>query len=236
MKRKEVKLVLVPPESNDTTFFGCPSGRAHRIIKVGRIGVVDAVKEWAKRPCGDLVLEGKPERHLDDLELQKRMADLGNLRGLGPYFLDGLVLRSSEGVRIQPQQNKVTVQGGLDGDRWQEGKANPTDQISMMNVNIAHAIANGQSVGLFGDNLFTGLDLSEEALPVGAQITVGEVRLELSEQPHVPCGRFRARFGAAAFEMAARNPRIRGVYLTVISGGTIHLGDEVSVVDPFKAS
>ena len=155
--------------------------------------MADAVTQWAKAPCGDLVLDGNTAHHLDGEALHDRLALLHNDRDVGPYFLDGILLRSSEGHRIQPSRATVTVQGGLHGDRWREGKANPQDQISIMNVRIAHAIANGQSVGLFGDNLFTGLDLSEHALPVGAQISVGDVHLAVSHLPHVPCGRFRSR-------------------------------------------
>ena len=99
----------------------------------------------------------------------------------------------------------------------------------MMNVNIAHAIANGQSVALFGDNLFTDHDLSEMALPVGAKIQVGEVQLMVSAEPHVPCDRFKKRFGNAAFLYAAKHPRIRGIYLTVLRGGVIRKDDLVEI-------
>ena len=102
----------------------------------------------------------------------------------------------------------------------------------MMNVDVAHAMANDQSVVLFGDNLFTRLDLSEEALPVGAQLQVGTTILRVSETPHVPCGQFRARFGAAAFRRAAKQPRLRGIYLTVMQGGEIQIGDEIIVLPP----
>ena len=87
------------------------------------------------------------------------------------HRLDGIVLRSPGGMRAQPDAVQVSIEGGLHGDRWVDGKANPTNQISMMNVNIAHAIANGQSVVLFGDNLFTDHDLSEDGIAGGCQIS-----------------------------------------------------------------
>ena len=97
----------------------------------------------------------------------------------------------------------------------------------MMNLDVAGAIANGQHPALFGDNLFTRLDLSESHLPPGTKLRVGEAILEISAKPHMPCARFRARFGAASFELTAKRPRLRGVYLTVIEGGAIALGDPI---------
>ena len=142
-----------------------------------------------------------------------------------------MVLRGVDGVRRQPQQALLTVDGGLIGDRWSAGKAKPGDQISMMNLDVACVIANGQSVVLFGDNLFTTLDLREEHLLVGTRLQIGEAVLKVSATPHVPCGQFKARFGAAAFECAARDPRIRGVYLTVMESGTVRLGDAITPLD-----
>ena len=93
-----------------------------------------------------------------------------------------------------------------------------------------------QSVVLFGDNLFTRLDLSESALPVGSRIRIGDAELVVSNTPHVPCGQFKGRFGAAAFSFAAKEPRIRGIYLTVFKEGEIRLGDPIFVMDPMIIS
>ncbi len=193
--------------------------------------MTDSVAEWASLPCGALSLDGESERHLTEASLMQRMASISVANKTDSHRLNGIVIRSSAGSRVQPHEVLVSIGGGLDGDRWAEGKANPSNQISMMNVDIAHAMANGQSVALFGDNLFTDLDLSESALPVGAQIQVGEVQLMVSREPHVPCDRFKKRFGSAAFSYAAKHPRIRGIYLTVVRGGVIRKGDAVTVLD-----
>jgi MOSC domain-containing protein YiiM len=97
----------------------------------------------------------------------------------------------------------------------------------MMNLDVAAAIANGQSIALFGDNIFTRLNLNEDFLEVGAVLRIGSSLTEVSETPHVPCDRFRARFGVASFERTAKQHRLRGVYLTVLEGGTIALGDPI---------
>ena len=143
--------------------------------------------------------------------------------------LAGIVLRHQDGTRGQPKQVSVTCEGGLAGDRWGSGKRSLTNQVSMMNVHVAHTIANGQSVVLFGDNLFVDLDLSEDALPVGTQFSIGGVSFEVSKEPHTPCHQFKARFGDAAFRMSANNLRLRGVLLTVLSDGVIKVGDPIVI-------
>ena len=192
--------------------------------------MLDPVSMWASMDCGALSLAGQSERHLSHDALVRRMEARTETHAGSEHFLRGLVIRGPGDKRVQPQTAQISVNGGLHGDRWSEGKASPSNQISMMNVNIAHAIANGQSVALFGDNLFTDLDLSEAALPVGSQLRVGQVQLVVSEEPHVPCDRFKKRFGQAAFLYAAQHPRVRGVYLTVVRGGVIRLGDAVTAL------
>jgi MOSC domain-containing protein YiiM len=141
--------------------------------------------------------------------------------------LDALVVRCVNGSRQQPISTDVSVTQGLLGDRWAAGKAEIGQQLSMMNLDVAAAIANGQSIALFGDNIFTRLNLNEDFLEVGAVLRIGSSLTKVSETPHVPCDRFRARFGVASFERTAKQPRLRGVYLTVLEGGTIALGDSI---------
>ena len=189
--------------------------------------VTDETRAWAQVPFGDSVLAGDPKHHLDRARLEHAFSGIEDAFELKSARLAAIVLRCPEGGRAQPSTAVLTQSGGLRGDRWAVGTADPGDQISMMNVDVAACIAHGQSVALFGDNLFTDLDLRECALPVGAEVQIGDAVLSVSATPHVPCDRIRARFGHAAFVMAARNPRIRGVYLTVIEGGVIRVGDSV---------
>lgn len=147
----------------------------------------------------------------------------------GSGGLAGIVLRHPDGSRGQPNRVAVTCEYGLVGDRWGSGKRSPTNQVSMMNVHVAYTIANGQSVVLFGDNLFVDLDLSESAMPIGTQFSIGTVRFKVSEEPHTPCHQFKARFGDAAFRMSAKNLRLRGVLLTVLSDGEITVGDAIKI-------
>lgn len=187
----------------------------------------DATRAWAQVPFGNAELVGDPARHLDSEGLERAFERIEDSFAKGPGSIAAIVLRCPDGRREQPSAATVSKSGGLLGDRWSVGKAMPGDQVSMMNVEVAACIANGQSVALFGDNLFTDLDVRASALPEGAQLRIGEAVLQVSETPHVPCDRFRSRFGHAAFKLAATAPRIRGVYLTVRVGGTIAVGDSV---------
>ena len=188
-----------------------------------------STREWARRPFGDAALVGDPSRHLDKARLEEAFAGVEDTYVTNGAALESIVVRRVDGGRAQPSSASVTVEGGLDGDRWAIGKANPGDQLSMMNVEVAFRIANGQSVALFGDNLFTMLDVRESALPPGTRLRVGDAILRVSAEPHVPCDRFRSRFGHAAFVFAAASPRIRGVYLTVERKGVMSLDDQIQV-------
>jgi hypothetical protein len=188
-------------------------------------------RSWARTRFEATSLAGNPSFHLQESALFSALAAVRRKAVPGQGIIAAVVVRGVDGVRDQPTHANISVDGGLVGDRWSVGKANRGDQISMMNVDVACVIANGQSVVLFGDNLFTCMDLSEEHLPVGSLLQAGDALLQVSEKPHVPCGQFRDRFGTPAFESAAKNRRVRGVYLTVIGAGSISLGGPISVVD-----
>ena len=192
----------------------------------GRV-VSETTRVWARVPFGDAALVGDPKRHLDREELLVALGEAEDLFATPAGCLEAIVLRRAEGGRSQPATAELSTTGGLLGDRWSAGKVHRGDQVSMMNVHVAARIANQQSIALFGDNLFTDLDIREQALPEGSRVQIGGAVLRVSSTPHVPCDRFRARFGHAAFVMAAENHRIRGVYMTVLDGGVIAIGDSV---------
>ena len=196
------------------------------------VQVDDPERKWAMLPVTGTSLDGCESQHLGANALREKLGIALNKVERNHSSLDAIVLRSPSGMRVQPHRVQVSPEKGLVGDRWSNGKAKLGDQVSMMNLDVAYAMANAQSLVLFGDNLFTRLDLSEEALPVGAHLQIGPVALQVSTTPHVPCGQFRGRFGVAAFRQAAKNPRLRGIYLTVIKGGEIQIGDEIIVQHP----
>ena len=188
---------------------------------------MDTTRAWAQVPFGNADLVGNPTCHVDSERLGRAFERLEDSFAKGVGSIAAIIVRCPDGRREQPSTATLSQRDGLIGDRWSVGKAKPGDQVSMMNVDVAARIANGQSIALFGDNLFTDLDIRTSALPEGAQLRIGGAVLQVSATPHVPCDRFRSRFGHAAFRLAAKTPRIRGVYLTVLAGGTIALGDPV---------
>ena len=182
-------------------------------------------RAWARVRYEGGPCDGDPDRHLTAEVLEQRLADASVSFVEHWGAVEALVIRPPAGGREQPLQASISVDGGLIGDRWVEGKAAPGDQVSVMNLDVAAVIANGQSIVLFGDNIFTRLDLRDSILRVGTRLRLGGALVEVSATPHPPCGQFRDRFGPAAFALAAKNPRVRGVYLTVLQGGDIAIGD-----------
>jgi len=184
-------------------------------------------RAWARAIFEGSELIGDAALHMSHSALNEALKDAEISFVDNWASLDGMVVRCVNGSRQQPISAQLSADTGLAGDRWTTGKAEPGQQLSMMNLDVAAAIANGQSIALFGDNVFTRLNLSEDFLEVGAMLRIGSSLTKVSDMPHMPCDRFRARFGAASFERTAKEPRLRGVYLTVLEGGTIALGDPI---------
>ncbi len=128
----------------------------------------------------------------------------------------------------------MSVEAGLQGDEWfRNPERSPDAQLTMMDLQVAELIANGQPLGLFGDQLFAELDLSRENLPVGSRLEVGAAVLEVTGRPHNGCQKFRSRFGADALRFVSRpdlrHRNFRGIYLRIVRDGDVTEGDSVSV-------
>ena len=107
-------------------------------------------------------------------------------------------------------------------------------QIAVMQTAVAELIANGQTLTLFGDNLFLELDLSAANLPAGSRLRVGGAVLEVTPMPHNGCRKFQARFGQDALRfvsvMQLRHRNLRGIYMRVVEPGDVQPGDAVEVL------
>jgi MOSC domain-containing protein YiiM len=171
---------------------------------------------------------GDPARHLPLAELE------AGLRGLvrasareGCVAL--IVRRRADGARETPERVRLSPEEGVPGDRWSRSPPrDPDAQLAVMRRDVAELIANGQSLTVFGDNLFVDLDISVEGLPPGSRLRVGDAVVEVTPMPHDGCRKFKARFGGDALRFvqakATRDQNLRGVYWKVIDSGEVRVG------------
>jgi hypothetical protein len=128
---------------------------------------------------------------------------------------------------------------GLIGDNWETkpslatGFPNPLAQLTLMNVRVAQLVAGERERWpLAGDQLYVDLDLSYENLPPGTQLKVGEAVIEITEEPHLGCGKFASRFGVDALKLVnskvGRELNMRGVNARIVTGGTVRPGDAIA--------
>lgn len=152
------------------------------------------------------------------------------------------VLRTGRGERATPDALELIAGRGIVGDSWSgHPHSAPGNQVSLINVHVARAVADGDEtrMALTGDNLQVDLELSEANLPVGTNLHIGTAVVRVSAMPHRPCRSFVARFGATHTKRVARATRVgrrgRGVLCEVLASGTIRVGDVITVERPRAA-
>lgn len=154
--------------------------------------------------------------------------------------LEMIVRRPAADQREVLDVGRLTPEDGLVGDNWRargsrhtpDGSAEPARQVTVMNARaVALFAGERERWPLAGDQLFVDLDLSDENLPAGTRLRIGEAVLEVSVEPHTGCAKFRARFGPEAVRTAnspdGKRLRLRGINASVVTPGTIRSGDEV---------
>jgi len=134
---------------------------------------------------------------------------------------------------------RVTPEGGIEGDRWAgDPERTGEDQISLVNIHVLESLAgtDPDRCALSGDNLQVDLDLTEDNLPPGSELAIGTAKLVVSNQAHIPCGKFLERYGKTAVKKVLRanrkGRRGRGVVCTVEQSGVIGVGDVIHVTRP----
>lgn len=178
-----------------------------------------------------------------------------------PHLTVDALLAGLEGVRRAPADNGrielivrrpavderevlseavLDLTEGLVGDTWRrrgssttdDGSADTDRQLTVMNARAASLVAvDPGRRALAGDQLYLDLDISEENAPPGTRLAVGSAVIEVTEPPHLGCGKFAERFGREALRFVnspiGRQLRIRGVNAKVIVAGKIMVGDAV---------
>ncbi|MBI1297245.1 MOSC domain-containing protein [bacterium] len=159
--------------------------------------------------------------------------------------LQMIVRRPAVEERELIQTGNLDIVDGLVGDNWRDrgsssmpdGSANPDAQITLMNARAAQLVAQDKERWpLAGDQLYVDFDLSEENIPPGTRLAIGDAVVEVSALPHNGCKKFVARFGLDAMKFVnspvGKQLHLRGINAKVVQGGAIRVGDSVKKVIP----
>jgi MOSC domain-containing protein YiiM len=163
-------------------------------------------------------------------------ADLDHIRAAprNEGALELIATRPTVGKRDVLEEAELDVEHGVIGDSWsRRGKRpNPKAQVAIMSARAAAMIAGEREHwALAGDQLYIDLDLSAANLPPGTRLAIATAVLEVSDLPHLGCGKFTARYGADAHDLV-NSPEgialnLRGINTRIVQGGTVRRGDTV---------
>ena len=131
---------------------------------------------------------------------------------------------------------------GLVGDNWRArggAAAHAREyldmQLNVMNSRVAALVAGSRERwALAGDQLYLDMDLSDDNLPPGTQLQLGDAVIEVTAAPHTGCRKFAARFGVDAVKFVnsphGLRQNLRGINARIAEPGTIRVGDIASKV------
>lgn len=181
-------------------------------------------------------------KHLSAEELE---AGLEWIRGSAKDggLLEMIVRRPFEDAREELEEGELDLELGLVGDNWKtrgtswttDGFGHPDMQLNVMNSRAIALIAvTRDRWKLAGDQFYVDLDLSDENLPPGSRLKIGEAEIEITEIPHNGCRKFADRFGVEAVKFVnsteGKRLHLRGVNAKVIVPGRIRVSDVVSKI------
>ncbi|MBM4073171.1 MAG: MOSC domain-containing protein [Planctomycetes bacterium] len=147
-----------------------------------------------------------------------------------------LCIRPKTDARVELNEAELTPEHGMAGDRWaatrKPSEANGINQLTLMAARVVEMVAGARERwSLAGDQIFVDMDLSEENLPAGMRLSLGEAEIEITELPHLGCSKFGARFGNDAMRFVCakelRPLRLRGVHARVVRAGRVRVGDRL---------
>ncbi len=159
--------------------------------------------------------------------------------------LELIVIRPAKEQRTLLDAVWLSPVDGVQGDAWAkgcwkslpDGSPDPAVQLTMMSSRLARLVMGEDKAhwALAGDQLVADLDLSEENLPPGQRLAVGEAIVEITTIPHRGCAKYRARFGDDALRFISteegRRMNLRGIYAKVIQAGQVCVGDVIKKVE-----
>lgn len=155
-------------------------------------------------------------------------------------LLRSIVIRPGSDLRVKLQECRLSPEGGTEGDQWAkgcwltlpDGKPHPDVQIAIINARLIDLLAGSfERWELAGDNLYVDLDLRRDNLAPGQRLQIGECVLEITNEEHKGCDKFRDRFGMDAVRFVnsplGKQLRLRGIYAKVIQAGIVRVGDTI---------
>jgi hypothetical protein len=154
--------------------------------------------------------------------------------------LELIVRRPKVDGRELLQEGQLDLAEGLVGDTWRmrkssrttDGSPHPDMQLNIMNARAAALVAvEKQRWPLAGDQLYIDMDLGTANLPAGTRLALGTAVIEVTDQPHLGCAKFVARFGVDAMQFVnsplGRQLCLRGINAKVVQPGMIRVGATV---------
>ncbi len=177
--------------------------------------------------------------HLSTAELKAGLGDVRDSPSDGGT-VELIVRRPAVDEREVLAEAALDMEAGLAGDTWPvrgskrtaDGSPHPDMQLTVMNSRAALLVARAPGRRMLaGDQLYVDLDLSPANLPPGTRLALGSAVIEVTDQPHLGCAKFAARFGADALRFVnsriGRELRLRGLNARVIVSGTVRTGDTI---------
>jgi MOSC domain-containing protein YiiM len=189
--------------------------------------------------AGHAVVRHAVVRHLCTAELEAGLDDIRQSPADGG-MVELIVSRPAVDQREVLDEAWLQAGAGLSGDTWgarrssrtADGSPHPDMALTLMNARSALLVADdpGRRM-LAGDQLYVDLDIGVANLPPGTRLAVGSAVIEVTDQPHLGCEKFGARFGEDAWKFVnsrvGRELRLRGANTRVVSSGTVRTSDRI---------
>jgi MOSC domain-containing protein YiiM len=84
---------------------------------------------------------------------------------------------------------------------------------------------------LAGDQFYIDFDLSNDNLPIGSLLTIGEAVIEVTAEPHLGCSEFSRRYDRETTKFVNskidKMLNLRSINAKVISSGKVDLGASI---------
>lgn len=146
----------------------------------------------------------------------------GSVSAINKQPIAGRIRVTTLGIDVD-QQGDLRVHGGPDKAIHHY----PFDHYPYWKEHVRHELL--ESPGAFGEN-FSSSGWTESEVNIGDVIRVGTVTLQIS-QGRQPCWKLNDRFNEPGMARRMQSSGRTGWYYRVLSAGTLHVGDEMTVIE-----